>query len=348
MSDRDLPSATMPRRTAVVALVASVIGERAEAIFETLDMDRALAAVPDEETISRIGFAVALNTVLFDQILTRVPTGAAFVVDQRARGNRVVFDHGALRTVRFESGTTGALPAGQEAFTRILVPLGYRLGGVYPLPLLKMTGRAWVHDELPEELPQFFVSELHVEKFDAEFAAVAHRVFCTSVDPLDDDARSTLDKFGRGIAVPLDQAEAALKTIVSAFGRQHPMPHEKDYAFLLSHSAEAAWIATEGNAFNHATSRVDNVATEAERQRGLGRPIKDIVEISKNGRVRQTAFRADTVTRIFNNADGPAERQVPGSFYEIITRDIDQSTGQLDLSFDSGNATAIFQMTKMV
>nr|WP_129794019.1 DUF1338 family protein [Sphingosinicella sp. CPCC 101087] len=336
----------MSNRTAATALIAAFVGDRADALLETLDLDRAVAAGSDELNVSRIGFAAALNAVLFDRLLERVPTGAAFVADQRARGHRIAFDHGALRTIRFGTGPTGELPAGQEALTRILEPLGYRLGGVYPLPLLKMTGRAWVHDELPEQLPQFFVSELHVEQFDAPFAAVAHRVFGASTDPLDSAARLTLDRYRRGETVSLDDAVAALPTIVAAFGRQHPIPDEADYAFLLGHSAEAAWIATEGNVFNHATSRVDDVAAEADRQRSLGLPVKDQVEISKTGRVRQTAFRADPVIRMFKDADRAVERQVPGSFYEIISRDVDPSTGRLDLSFDSGNAAGIFQMTK--
>jgi len=83
-----------------------------------------------------------------------------------------------------------------------------------------------------------------------------------------------------------------------------------------------AWIATEGNVFNHATDRVDDVESVAQRQRDLGRPIKDKIEVSRNGRVRQTAFRATTVVRMLRDAHGqPVARKVPGSFYEFIARD---------------------------
>lgn len=346
MSDLAPGTGIMRDRTAAAALLTAFVGDRAPALLETLDLDKALAAAPDERNVPRIGFAVALNALLFDRLLERVPTGASFVADQRARGHRIAFDHGALRTIRFETGPTGELPPGQEALTRILEPLGYRLGGSYPLPLLRMTGRAWVHDELPEHLPQFFISELHVEQFDPPFAAVAQRVFGASTDPLDGSARSILDRYGRGEAVPLDDAVMAMGMIVSAFGRQHPIPDRADYDFLLGQSAEAAWISTEGNAFNHATSRVDDVDAEADRQRSRGLPVKDQIEISRTGRVRQTAFRADPVIRLFQDGGELVERQVPGSFYEIISRDVDPATGRLDLSFDSGNATGIFQMTK--
>jgi hypothetical protein len=346
MSDCDHLTRKTLDHVAVAALIAALTDDRHHALLETSDLDDAMAVVEGELDISRIGFAIALNAVLFDRLLDRVPSGAAFVADQRARGHRIAFDHGALRTIRFETGPTGQLPQGQDSLTRILEPLGYRLSGVYPLPKLKMTGHAWRHDALPEQLPQFFVSELHVDQFDALFAEAAHRIFDDSTDPLDPLACATLDRYRRGESVPLNDAIAALNTIVAAFGRQHPIPEEADYALLLARSPEAAWIATEGNAFNHATSRVDDVEAEAERQRDLGLPVKDTVEVSKNGRVRQTAFRAYPVIRKFRSTNQFIEREVPGSFYEIISRDVDPSIGRLDLSFDSGNATGIFQMTK--
>jgi hypothetical protein len=43
---------------------------------------------------------------------------------------------------------------------------------------------------LPEALPQFFVSELHVERFDMEFGLVAAAVFGDSDDPLCDTAKA--------------------------------------------------------------------------------------------------------------------------------------------------------------
>jgi hypothetical protein len=87
-----------------------------------------------------------------------------------------------------------------------------------------------------------------------------------------------------------------------------------------------------------------------EEQSRTGRPLKPTIESSKSGRVRQTAFRADQVTREFLRDDGSrVEHQVPGSFYEFIQRDFvaDVATGgrRLDLAFDSSNAQGIFKMT---
>jgi hypothetical protein len=82
----------------------------------------------------------------------------------------------------------------------------------------------------------------------------------------------------------------------------------------------------------------------------LGQPMKEAVETSQSGRVRQTAFRAARVMRKFRADDGSlVEREVPGSFYEFITRlPLPEKDGRraLDLSFDSSNAQAIFKMTQ--
>ncbi len=110
-----------------------------------------------------------------------------------------------------------------------------------------------------------------------------------------------------------------------------------------------AWISTEGNAFNHATDRVPDVDQLTVELKELKQPIKDVVEKSQSGRVRQTAFTAARVKRNFRCRDGSTiEKEVPGSFYEFITRlHMPEKDGKraLDLSFDSSNAQAIFKMT---
>ncbi|HHV69891.1 MAG TPA: DUF1338 family protein, partial [Ochrobactrum intermedium] len=164
--------------------------------------------------------------------------------------------------------------------------------------------------------------------------------------PLPRSALETLDMFGDHGAVPFERAAAVLPLCVGAFGRHHTLCTLDDYEILLAESAEAAWIATEGNAFNHATDRVQDVVGLAERLRAEGKPIKSDVEFSSSGRVRQTALRADSVERLFLRDDGVVARTVPGSFYEFISRDVDAQTGQIDLTFDSRNAQGIFAMTR--
>jgi len=333
---------SVENQSVINALVEGFLGpEPARAALAALDLDSRLTEQSGPH-VSRAAFAMAMNVALFHDLLQRVPSGAAYVADRLARGGRVVFDHGALRTVRLVEGATGQLPPGEEAFTRILLPLGYEMAAVYPLDRLRMTGRAYRHVDLPESIPQFFLSELHADRFDPEFAEAAARVFGTSRDPLTPEAQAVLQKFADNRPVTLAEAAAALPAIVAAFDRQHQPPSVEDYELLLSRSHEAGWIATEGNAFNHATDRVADVAALAERLKTQDWPIKERLEISITGRVRQTALRADTIERLFA---GNELRRVPGSFYEFISRDIDPETGRLDLAFDTGNATGIFAMT---
>ena len=298
--------------------------------------------------VTRAELAQALNMALFADLLERVPMGRAYTKDVACEGGRVQFDHGALRTVRWAH--CGALPPGEAAFTRILKPLGYRLNGTYPLDRIKMTGRSYAHLDAPEHIAQFFVSELHPERFSPTFQQAVTNVVGSSVDPLTPQAVAWLAELERDASLPLADACTLLPILVRCFDRQHIEPRLTDYQTLLAESAEMAWIATEGNAFNHATDRVSDVFAVADAQRALGRPIKERVEVSKSGRVKQTAFQADPVLRVFRGDDGTQmHREVPGSFYEFITRDtyVDEASGRvaLDLGFDAGNATGIFKMT---
>lgn len=330
-------------------LVASALGQKsAAAILDVLEIDPVLA-VESDGPVSRAVFAMAMNAVLFHDVMSRVPLGAAYVTERRAEGHRILFDHGALRTIDFGDGPTGALPAGHLAFARILEPLGYVVADLYPLDRLKMTGRAYAHRDLPEMIPQFFVSELHVERFSPAFRVIAHAVFDSSADALGVAAKTALDAFAANGACDLDQARAALPEIIAAFARTHGPLRLEHYEALKAESAEAAWIATEGQAFNHATDRVPDVDAVSDAQKALGRPIKDAVEVSGSGRVRQTAFKAQPVTRDFVTDAGVETRTVPGSFHEFISRDrfIDErGVEQLDLRFDSANAQGIFKMTQ--
>jgi hypothetical protein len=337
------PTTTATQHETLFSLIASATDDkRADFALTTLAIDPRLGGTSARPTRAQI--AMALNAALFLDLLDRVPTAARYVAGMRAKGEAIAFDHGALRTI---DGETGALPSGCEAFNRFLVPLGYVVGGLYPLPRLRMTGRALVHLDLPETVPQFFVSELHVSELPEPAQAAARRVFGQSRDPLGAAEWAALRTLEREGTCSFEEAARFLAGALGAFARQHTVPALADYEALLEHSAEAAWIATEGNAFNHATSRTADVGVLAEELRQAGYPMKPQVEVSRSGRVRQTAILADKVTRAFRLTDGSQVlREVPGSFYEFITRDADPATGQLDLTFDSGNATGIFAVTR--
>ncbi|HEX4154747.1 MAG TPA: DUF1338 domain-containing protein [Acidobacteriaceae bacterium] len=338
----------MPGKDSVLQkTLEQVIGaKRAERLFQVLVMPLALLDETGDH-ISRAGIAQALNMMLFEDLLNRVPDAKAYAEDCLREGRKVMHDHGAVRTVALSG--MGELPAGEEAITRILRPLGYTLNGTYPLERLKMTGRSHAQAEHPEELAQFFISELHPERFSEEFQAAVSRVTSTSRDPLTPEAKALLFQLDHQRSLPIEKALKLLPVLVQVFSRQHDEEALADYDALLCESPEMAWISTEGNAFNHATDRVPDVDALAARQKSLGRPMKETVEKSQSGRVRQTAFLAARVQRRFRDKDGKwIEREVPGSFYEFITRLpmlADDGKTKLDLSFDSSNAQAIFKMT---
>jgi len=321
--------------------------EQAAGTVRTVRLFEALAIHPSlllsvSGRVSRAELAQALTMLLFEDVTRRVPMAAAYVGDSVRAGTKLVFDHGALRTVACPSGE---LPAGEAAFRRILEPLGFERTGVYPLDALRMTGRAYTHKDLPAAIAQFFVSELHPERFGPEFQVAVQRVVGNSRDPLPAWTAPMLALLACDGALPFADAVRLLPNLVACFDRQHGEPSWADYELLLRESKEMAWIATEGNAFNHATDRVADVAAVADEQRRRGRPVKPEVEVSQSGRVRQTAFRAAMVERLFVTEDGSLRTEtVPGSFHEFITRQ-EEAPGVLDLRFDSGNATAIFQMT---
>ena len=327
--------------TGLFRLLGSVLGEAgALSAFEQLHVAPTLVESVGP-FVTRAELAQALNMALFVGVMQRVPEGAAYVADCKRIGNSVVFDHGALRTVAWPSG---ALPPGEAAITRVLRPLGFVHAETYPLPKLKMTGRSWRHQDFPEDIAQFFVSELHPEQFSGEFQAALSRVVGASRDPLTATDTAALERLARDGRLPLAEALALLPHLLGCFERQHPLFSLDDYELLKRESAEMAWIATEGNAFNHATDRVTDIEALAELQRTLGRPIKDRIEVSRSGRVRQTAFRAAQVQRQFLHQGHVISQAVPGSFHEFIQRE--QDGAGLDLRFDAGNATGIFKMTE--
>jgi hypothetical protein len=325
-------------------LTAVVGSERAGHLFDVLAVPEALVAEAGER-ISRAGIAQALNMMLFENLVQRVPDAKLYAQDCLRDGRKIMHDHGAVRTVALAG--MGALPAGEEAIARILRPLGYSLNGTYPLERLKMTGRSHAQAEYPEELAQFFISELHPERFSEKFQAAVSRVMGTSRDPLTGEAVSLLDELSGAHELSVEKAARLLPLLAAVFERQHEESALSDYEILLAESPEMAWIATEGNAFNHATDRVPDVDALAAEQKRLGRAMKATVETSQSGRVRQTAFLAARVVRRFRTADGGSvEKEVNGSFYEFITRlPLPEADGKLDLSFDSSNAQAIFKMT---
>ncbi len=338
------PSAVATPTSTVDRLLQRLLGRaRADLLLRVLVVPAALSEERGEP-VSRAAIAEVLNILLLDDLLDRVPAAKRYFERSAERGQPFFQDHGAVRTVALEGA--GSLPAGQEAVVRVLRPLGYALNGTYPLDRLKMTGRSYAQVDFPEEIAQFFISELHPERFSPQFQEAVTRTLDSSRDPLSAEALNLLEKLDQQKGLSMEEAETLLPLLTVCFSRHHSDVFEADYETLLAESAEMAWISTEGNVFNHVTDRVDDVESLSAELKALGEPIKDTVEHSQSNRVQQTAFRAAQVDRSFRMADGTtATRTVPGSFLEFITRLPIPEEGRLDLSFDSSNAQAIFKMT---
>ncbi|HEY0285867.1 MAG TPA: DUF1338 domain-containing protein [Pseudomonas sp.] len=328
------------------SLVASTVGQpAADWLKDHVEVPARLHAFAwREEAIHRVWLAEALNLCLFHKLVETVPDGRRYVDEQAQNGRKVVFDHGAIRTVDWANN--GELPRGRQAFARILEPLGFSDVRTYPLTKLNMTGWGYRQLDLPEDISQFFVSELHPGRLSEAFQQAVSRVVGSSRDPLTAEHLSILKRLQVTRHCSLEEATQLLPGIYWAFGRQHGVVSEADYRQLLGESAEMAWIATEGNSFNHLTDRVVDLQSVVEEQIRRERPMKDSIEVSTSGRVMQTAYRACTVERALLDSNGQLQvHRVPGSFVEFIQRKINPDNGKIDLNFDSSNAQGIFKMT---
>ena len=108
---------------------------------------------------------------------------------------------------------------------------------------------------------------------------------------------------------------------------------------------QMAWITTEGNAFNHATDRVEDVDQLAAEQKALGQPMKAAGETSQSGRVRQTAFLAAQVTwnsrRARSAHTAPASETSTESAYQTpLGLKVASQPGQLGIHWN-GAAPAV-------
>ena len=189
--------------------------------------------------------AQALAVVLFDDLLGRVPSAAAYAEARLTAGGRLHLDHAAVRTVvGVACWRAGPRPGGSGPYP--------------PTPRIRpRIGGTWRHLDLPADIPHYVVGELHADAFSEPFTAAAARVVGSSRDPLTGLAQVHLDRLAADGRLPRNAAESLLGELVAAFARQHATPTLADYETLLAESDEMAWIATEGTTWHHAAVRAD-------------------------------------------------------------------------------------------
>lgn len=344
------------------SIITKIAGS--EVCSEILSYQKINPVFTDEnnETISRAVIAQSLNCLLFHDLIQRVPDAKQYVGDKLNHGHKIIFDHGALRTIKYDlidkrvhhaqpnTHTPNLLASGLHAFKPILLALGFEIRKKYPLPQLKMTGYAFCHQDYPESIAQFFVSELHAHEFSPKFQETVLRCVNSSTSPLSTSSHHSLEKLHQNRELNLSESVSLIENLLKCFTRQQTTINWSDYQTLKKESPEMAWIYTEGNSFNHATDRVKNINHTVAEQKALGRKLKNNIEHAPATGISQTAFLAAMVSREFSTDEGQVTRAVPGSFFEFITREkrkgSDSNTTKLVLDFDSSNAQGIFKVTQ--
>ena len=77
-----------------------IIGtDRTEHLFKLLVIHPEIAAAPPGPQVSRAVLAQALNMLLFEDLLRRVPTAKTYADYTLGKGRQILHDHGAVRTV---------------------------------------------------------------------------------------------------------------------------------------------------------------------------------------------------------------------------------------------------------
>ena len=308
------------QESALVDLLEGTVGaRRTEALAGLVDIHPALLT-PRTGPVPRGVLAMAMDLLLFEDLLRRVPASALYVQQQVREGRKIVYDHGALRTVLAPSG---ALPQGHLAFARILEPLGYQVNGIYPLELpghdrpgLRPSGPARGHPPvLRERAPSRAVLRRPSRRSRPGSCASAKDPL-PCLDPADPGRAAvppgTLPTNRRGGSCPTWWPAS------TGSMRRPPWPTTRP-----SWRKAPRWPGSPRRGTPSTTPRTGYRTWWRcpAAQKALGRPMKDEVEVSTSGRVLQTAYKAAQVERAFVEPDGRLVlRTVPGSFFEFITR----------------------------
>lgn len=257
---------------------------------------------------------------LWDDYVAIAPQAARIRDAFLARGERVVNDHVAFRTL-------AAGPIGLERLERHLLELGYRQYEPYDFPDKKLRARGYLpaaHDGGP--LPRVFLSELLVDELSPEAAAILRRL-ADSVDPATVESADVLWA-----------------------GRPWQAVSWEEYRLLERESEYAAWLAALGFHANHFTISVNHLATldslaaVLDFVESLGIPINEAggrVKGSPEVLLEQGSTLAERMPVEF--ADG-RRHVVPTCYYEFARRYPD-AEGRLFEGFVPASATRIFSST---
>ncbi|MEI5997058.1 DUF1338 family protein [Paraburkholderia bengalensis] len=237
-------------------LVYAIGPVKAERALQTIDFPSFLNDW-ESGSITRSELAMALQVVLFDDLLMDSIEGRSALLELVKKGKRIFLHHSCLHTVR--ARLNGALPLRETAITRIIGSLGYRFEGTAELDGMGVMKQMYSHADQPEALPGFLIGELLPDRFSSAFQRVVTRVVASSADPITPLCVQHLCELEREGVLPLGIAEHVLLLIVGAFRRRHQIASDRDYGLLALESVEMEFVARTGNAVSSFVGSVTEV-----------------------------------------------------------------------------------------
>lgn len=234
-----------------------------------------------------------------------------------ARGESVINDHVAFRTVRFPR-------FGIESLAKHFTKYGYVKKGEYEFVEKKLWAHHFEHSD--ENMPKVFISELLLEKMTTQTQKTM---------------ASLLEQ------VPSDVI-ASEKFVVC--GRPWSLSY-KQYQELASESEYASWVAALGFRSNHFTVSVNHLKTFQDLQSLNQYILQNGYELNSSGGVikgtpaellEQSSTMAKPIVVEFNEG----RFEIPGCYYEFARR-YPMSNGKLYQGFIAKSADKIFESTNV-
>ena len=254
---------------------------------------------------------------LWDDYVAMTPQAKRIKAAFEERGERVVNDHVAFRTLALE-------PIRLKALEPHLLAVGYTPYEPYDFKDKKLSAYGYLPPE--PEMPRVFVSELRVNELSPAAAKILE-----------------------GLAAQIDPQVVKDPSVLWAGPLWAPVSYE-DYQTLVDESEYAAWVATIGIRPNHFTIGVNYLTqtTSVEEVLQVVESLRYPVN-SSGGRVKGTpevlleqgSTLADRMPIQF--ADGQTH-EVPTCYYEFAKRYPTES-GELYPGFVAASADKIFEST---
>jgi len=232
-----------------------------------------------------------------------------------ARGETVINDHIALRTIRHPK-------LGLDQLGRVFEALGYRKMAPYQFKEKKLLAHHYEHAD--ETKPKIFISELLLDQFSPGLQKILNRLVDSI--PESDLTRPDFCYLGRPW------------TLASS-----------EYLALAEESEYASWVAAYGFRPNHFTVSVNHLKhlgtlpAVNEFVKGLGYRLNASggeIKGSKSDLLEQSSTMADSASVEFSDRELP----VPSCYYEFALRH-PMPNGKLYPGFVAASADKIFEST---